>query len=218
MSANLRTTDPATTRRRRSIRASAPLGGWRTVDLLTIAFLGVAFGIAYWGWGFAYRVPSEALGAIFPPLGGITSAPWLVAGVVGGLVVRRPGAALFCEVLAALVSMLPGTQWGFGTFLAGVLQGVGAELAFAALGYASFGIGAAALAGALSSPLEVVYEWFTYYPDWAMAWKVAYLGIGAVAGAVIAGGLGIAITRALATAGALNAFPPGQELRERHAV
>lgn len=209
------TTTPTNTR---SLRASAPLMGWRTVDLLTIAFLGVAFGIAYWGWGLAYEAPSAPLTAIFPPLGAITAAPWLVAGVVGGLVVRRPGAALFCEVLAALVSMLPGTKWGFSTLLAGIFQGVGAEIAFALLGYAAFGAGAAALAGALSSPIEVLYEWFTYYPDWSMAWKLAYLGLGAAAGAVIAGGLGLAITRGLARAGALNAFPPGQERREQRAV
>ena len=90
-----------------------------------------------------------------------------MAGVVGGLVVRRPGAALLCEVVAALVSMLPGTKWGASTLVAGVLQGLGAELAFAVLGYAVFGLGAAMLAGALSAPFEVVYESATYYPDWA---------------------------------------------------
>ena len=53
-----------------------------------------------------------------------------MAGVVGGLVIRRPGAALLCEVVAALVSMLPGTKWGFTTLVSGVLQGLGAEIAF----------------------------------------------------------------------------------------
>ena len=40
-----------TIERTRSIRATAPLAAWRTVDILTIAFLGAAFGIAYWGGG-----------------------------------------------------------------------------------------------------------------------------------------------------------------------
>ena len=34
-----------------TVLATRPLMGWRTVDLLTIAFLGVAFGVAYWGYG-----------------------------------------------------------------------------------------------------------------------------------------------------------------------
>lgn len=201
-----------------SILASRPLMAWRTVDILTIAFLGAAFGIAYWGWGLAYQVPGAALTSIFPPLAGITGAPWLIAGVVGGLVVRRPGAALMCEVVAALVSMIPGTQWGFTVLVSGVLQGLGAELAFLALGYASFGLGAALFAGAMSAPLEAIYEWFVYWVDWGWGYKIAYLFILTAAGAVIAGGLGWLLTRALAAAGALDAFPPGQEHREARAA
>ena len=211
-------TPTLTERRSASIRASRPLMGWRTVDLLTIAFLGAAFGIAYWAWGQAYSAPGDALSALFPPLAAVVGAPWLLAGVVGGLVVRRPGAALLCEVLAALVSMLPGTKWGFSTFVAGVLQGLGAEAAFALLGYGAFGIAAAALAGALAAPLEAVYEWFTYWMDWAWGWKIAYLLILTASGAVVAGVGGWLLTRALASAGALNAFPPGQEARDHRAV
>ena len=76
--------------RRGSIRASGSLWGWRTVDLLTVTFLGAAFGVAYWAWGLAYTAPRRGLEAIFPPLQGIAGAPWLMAGVVGGLVIRRP--------------------------------------------------------------------------------------------------------------------------------
>ena len=138
---------------------SAPLTGWRTVDLLTVAFLGAAFGIAYWGWGLAYNAPASAISAGFPPLAGLFAGPWFIAGVVGGLVIRRPGAALLCEVVAALVSMLPGTQWGATTLVSGIVQGLGAELAFALLGYAAFGVWSPpSLAGALAGPLEAVYE------------------------------------------------------------
>jgi energy-coupling factor transport system substrate-specific component len=201
-----------------TIRATGSLLAWRTVDILTVAFLGAALGIAYWGWGLAYEAPAAPLKAIYPPLAGITGAPWLIAGVVGGLVVRRPGAALLCEVVAALVSMVPGTQWGFTTLISGILQGLGAEIGFALLGYGSFGLVAALLAGALSAPLEAVYEWFVYWTDWGWGYKVSYLVILTVAGAVIAGGLGWLLTRALAAAGALAAFPPGQEVRESRAV
>ena len=212
------TADSTTTPRRGSLGATRPLTRWRTVDLLTVAFLGAAFGIAYWGWGIAYAAPSGVLENAFPPLQGITGAPWLMAGVVGGLVVRRPGAALLCEVVAALVSMLPGTKWGVTTLVSGILQGLGAEIAFLILGYAVFGLGAALLAGALSAPLEVVYEWSVYWVDWDWGYKLAYGAILTVAGAVIAGGLGWLLTRALARSGALNAFPPGQEAREKRAV
>jgi energy-coupling factor transport system substrate-specific component len=208
----------ATTTRRRSIRASGTLWGWRTVDLLTVSFLGAAFGVAYWAWGLAYTAPAAGLEAVFPPLQAITGAPWLMAGVVGGLVIRRPGAALLCEVVAALVSMLPGTKWGFTTLVSGILQGLGAEIAFLILGYAAFGLGAALLAGALSAPLEALYEWQVYWTDWDMGYKLAYGAILTVAGAIVAGGLAWLLTRGLARAGALGAFPAGQEARESRAV
>jgi energy-coupling factor transport system permease protein len=212
------TSQAPVTGRRRSILASRPLMAWRTVDLLTVAFLGVAFGIAYWGWGLAYQAPGNALAAVFPPLQGIVGAPWLMAGVVGGLVVRRPGAALFCELIAAVVEALPGSQWGVATLVSGTLQGLGAEVAFAVLGYGVFGIGAAVLAGALSAPLEAVYEWYVYWTDWGWDYKVIYAVVLTVSGAVIAGGVGWLLTKALAKAGALNAFPPGQEARESRPV
>ena len=201
-----------------TIRATGALAHWRTIDLLTCAFLGVAFGVAYWAWGLAYQAPSTALAAVFPPLQGLAAAPWLMAGVVGGLIIRRPGAALFCEVVAAAVEALIGNIWGLSTLWSGLLQGAGAELALLLLGYASFGLGAAVLAGALSAPFEAVYEWYAYWADWGWGYKVAYLVILTAGGAVVAGGLGFLLTRALAGAGALNAFPPGQERREAEAV
>ncbi|MEP6856421.1 MAG: ECF transporter S component [Pedococcus sp.] len=204
--------------RRGSIRASAPLTGWRTVDLLTVAFLGAAFGIAYWGWGLAYEAPANAISAGFPPLSGLFAGPWFMAGVVGGLVIRRPGAALACEVIAALVSMLPGTQWGATTLVSGVVQGVGTELAFALFGYTAFGLAAAVAAGALAGPLEAGYESTNWIKDWALGWKFAYAGILTVSGAVVAGAGGWLLTKALAKAGALGAFPAGQEERESRAV
>ena len=204
--------------RARSILATRPLMGWRTVDILTITFLGAALGIAFWGWGVFYNGPLSAITFGFAPLGGLFAGPWFLAGVVGGLVVRRPGAALFCEVVAALVSMVPGTEWGATTLLSGIVQGLGTEIAFALLGYRAFGIAAAVLAGALAGPFEAVYESFTWIQDWSFAWKVAYAGVLALSGAVVAGAGGWLLTRALAAAGALNAFPPGQEHRETRAV
>lgn len=222
---------------RRSITATRPLLGWRTVDIVTIAFLGAALGIAFWGWGIVYNGPVTALKIGYAPLMGLFVGPWLLAGVVGGLVVRRPGAALFCEVVAALVSMLPGTEWGATVLVSGILQGLGAELAFALLGYRLFGVGAAALAGVLATPLEWLFETLSFPASWAdvpglsvlaggggwyAAWdltdKLVYLAAMGVSGLVLAGVVGWVLTRALARAGALSAFPAGQEHAERRAV
>ena len=202
----------------RYVLASRPLLAWRTVDILTVTFLGVALGIAMWGWGILYNGPLTALGFTFRPAMGLFVGLWFIGGVVGGLIVRRPGAALACEVVAALVSMLPGTEWGATVLIAGVLQGLGAELGFAIFRYRAWGVAAALTAGALSAPLEWVYEIVTWYADWSLQWQLVYLGAMVVSGAVIAGLGGLALVRALAGAGALDAFPPGQERREARAV
>jgi energy-coupling factor transport system substrate-specific component len=202
----------------KNITASGPLLRWRTIDLLTAAFLGVAFGVAYWGWGLAYEAPANAISAGFPPLSALVVWPWLVAGIVGGLVIRRPGAALFTELLAAIVSALIGTQWGLTVLVSGFLQGLGVELGFAIFGYQLFRWAPLLVGGFLGGAFEAVYEWYSYWTDWAFGYKLAYLfllgGSVAIFGSLVA----LAITRLLAKAGALNPFPPGQEVRERHAV
>ena len=137
-----------------------------------------------------------------------------MAGVVGGLVIRRPGAALLCEVIAALVSMLPGTQWGATVLVSGIVQGLGTELAFALFGYTAFGLVAAVARRRTRGPLEAGYEATNWTKDWGLGWKLAYAGILTICGAVVAGAGGWLLTKALAKAGALAAFPPGQEERE----
>ena len=73
----------------------------------------------------------------------------------------------------------------------------------------------AVLGGTLSAVFEIVfYEWYSYVAEYSSAWKAIYLGCGMVSGAIIAGVGGWALVRGLARAGALNAFPPGQEVRE----
>jgi len=202
----------------RTVLAESPLRRWRTNDLVTAALLAVATGLAFWTWNFAYEVLSKPLGAVLAPLTALLGGTWFLAGVLGGLVIRRPGAALFCELLAALVSALLGNQWGWTTVMSGIVQGLGAELVFAVLLYRRFGLPTAALAGAAAGAAGAVYEWFAYWQGFTWTFKLVYLGSYALSGAVIAGVGGWLITRALARAGALNALPPGREAVEHRAA
>jgi energy-coupling factor transport system substrate-specific component len=201
-----------------TITASGPLTRWRTIDLLTCAFLGVAFGVAYWAWGLAYEAPSAAVSAAFPPLSALFAWPWLVAGIVGMLVIRRPGAAVFTELLAAVVSALIGTQWGLTTVVSGLLQGLGVELGFALFGYAVYSWAPLLVGGFLGGAFEAVYEWYSYWTDWGFGYKITYLLLLGGSVAIFGSLLAVGLTKLLANAGALSAFPPGQETRERAAV
>jgi energy-coupling factor transport system substrate-specific component len=191
--------------------------GWRGVDLITAAMLAVAFGVAFWGFDtFIYPVLTVAT-AGFPPVGELMLGVWLVPAVVGGLVIRRPGAALFTELVAANVELLLGNKWGVAVLLSGVLQGLGVELALALFRHRRFNVVVAVLGGVLAATFEIVlYEWQSYVAAYSTAWKTIYLLCGMASGAVIAGVGGWALVRALVKTGALNAFPPGQEVRESH--
>lgn len=193
-------------------------GSWRVIDMLTAAMTGVVFGVVYWGWDAVYNGLGAAVTAM-GPVQGLLGGPWLLAGVVAGLLVRRPGAALFGELVAASVEALfPGNTWGWTTLISGGLQGVGVEVALAVFLYRRFGWAVAALSGALAAVGEMTYEWSEYWQGYTLDWKLAYLGAFMVSGAVVAGLGGWALTRALAATGAIDALPPGREAAARHTV
>ncbi len=204
--------------RPRTILASGRLTRWRGVDFITAAMLAVAFGVVFWAFDTFLYPGVSALTVGFPPAGELALGVWLIPAVIGGLVVRRPGAALFTELIAANVELLLGNQWGVAVLLSGALQGIGVEIVLALLLWRRFGVVVAVLAGIASAVLEIVgYEWWAYVPGYSWTWRIVYLLCGAISGAAIAGVGGWALVRALAHAGALNAFPPGQEVRETHA-
>ena len=130
---------------------------YRTIDLVTIATLAVAFGVIFWGWGELYAPLSGLAVFSFPPSAALLAGPWLIAGVVGGLIVRKPGAAFATEFLAAAVStvVIGGTDRGLTVFASGFFQGLGArKLVFLAVFYKRFGLLVAMAAGALAAIIE----------------------------------------------------------------
>lgn len=186
---------------------------YRTIDLVTMAMLGVAFGVVLWGWGKIYALADVATLIAYPPAGALLGGGWLIAGVVGGLVIRKAGAAVGTELIAAFVSMLlPGNEWGWTVMGSGLVQGLGVELVLAVFAYRSFAPAVAALGGAVAGAMESVFEWFTWYRDWDMVYKLAHLGMFALSGAVIAGLGGWLLVRALARSGALDSFAAGHEV------
>lgn len=201
-----------------TVTAKGPLLAYRTVDLVTTAMIGVALGVAYQGWGYVFNAVQPAFVG-FPPASGLLAGLWFVSGTIAALVVRRPGAAVVAELLAACVEAFLGSSWGPATLISGLLQGIGVELAFAFFAYRSFRPWWAALGGILAASFECVgYEWWSYWRDWGLDWKLVYLAVTAFSGAVFCGLLAPALVRALAATGVLDTFPPGREHRQASAV
>lgn len=188
--------------------------GWRTVDIVVAAVLAVAFGLVFAAWNnLVYPTVSAPLTG--SPLAPLVAGIWLMPGVVGGLVIRKPGAALFTEVVAATVSMLFGSVWGLTVFMSGVWQGLGAEIVFALFAYRRWGLGAALFAGGGAGAAMGLYEAFVYYgAGYAFDWQVVYVLSAVATGVVIAGALGWLLVRALARTGALAPFASGRTQAE----
>ncbi|MCC9144666.1 MULTISPECIES: ECF transporter S component [unclassified Arthrobacter] len=193
----------------RSARSAASGRSWRVVDIVVASVLAVAVGVVFWAWSLGYAGIS-ALTAAFPPLAGLYTGGWLIAGVLGGLIIRKPGAAVYCEMLAAAVSGVLGTQFGLSVLLSGFLQGLGAELVFLLFLYRRFTLPVALLAGLGSGLFLGLSENVLYNVEWAAQWQLLYVLLTAVSGAVLAGGLSWLAVRALARTGALAPFASGR--------
>ncbi|WP_081689811.1 ECF transporter S component [Leifsonia xyli] len=186
---------------------------WRVVDIVVASVVAVASGVVFWAWGQAWNPLSGPVTALLPGFQGILNGPWLFAGVLVALIVRKPGAALYGEVVAAVVSMLVGTQWGFATLFSGVVQGLGAEIVFALFLYAKWTLPPALLAGAGAGLAESVLDLFYSYPGVAPGFAIVYTVTTTISGVVVAGLGSWALVRALAKTGALDRFASGRERR-----
>ena len=189
--------------------------GWRVIDIVTAAVLGVACGLIFVAWNPVGGAAFDVLGKVLPGLGGLAAGIWLLGGTLGGYVIRKPGAALFVELLAATVSMALGSQWAIATLYSGLAQGIGAEIVFALVAYRRFNVWVAAAAGGLSFACEWFLELFTEGNlAKEVSFNVVYLVSGALSGIVLAGLLAWALTNALAKTGALDRFASGRGARE----
>lgn len=186
---------------------------WRTVDIVLGAVLAVAFGAVFQAWNLLWTAVSPAFFSL-PPLQGFMYGVWLVPAVLVPLVIRRPGAALLGEGVAAVASALFGAPWGLLTIVYGLMQGGAAELVFAMGLYRRWGLPTALLAGAAAGGAAVLLDLVLYYPSWAVGFQALYAALVIPSAALVAGLGGWLLVRALTRTGVLNAFPAGREQPE----
>ena len=183
---------------------------WRVVDLVTATAIAAASGLIFWVWDLICTAPLALFGAVTPGLEGILNAFWLFAGPLAAIIIRKPGAALYAETVAAMLELLLGNQWGAGgSLVVGIMQGLGAELGFALLAYRVWNLAATMLSGALAGLGCGIYYWVKN-PGWSALRAGIYPGTSVISGALIAGALSWALYRMLVKTGALDHFAAGR--------
>jgi energy-coupling factor transport system substrate-specific component len=186
-------------------QSEGPVGGWKTRDVLAAAAMAVPLGLVWvYGWAIVWTTGR----ALLPELGFFLDGFYIIGGVLVGYVLRRPGAALLGEMIAALIE-LPLTPFGVVVLWLGFLQGIGVEAVFAATRYRNWSLRVlmlAGMAGALVGWFGYDYWMYGYYRQ-EIGRQILLLAIKLVGAAVLGGGLGKLIGDALAKTGVLNNFP-----------
>jgi energy-coupling factor transport system substrate-specific component len=179
---------------------------WRTRDIVIAAVIGVAFGVVFWAWGLAWAA-FDPVFAFAPPAKDLLYAVWLIPAVLAPYIIRKPGAAVFAEMVAAGVSALLGSQWGVDTLLSGFLQGAAAELVFAFTLYRNWSFGVLALAAVASALAAWLHDWVLYYPETDTTIQLVRGFAMAISAVIIVAGGTVFLTRSLRRAGVLEGFP-----------
>ena len=198
-----------TTTDRTSSATAARSTRWRPVDIVVASVLGVAGGLLLVLWNVAYS-PIETALAFYPPASALVGGMWLLPGVLGALVVRRPGAAVYVELVAAVLSALVGNQWGFSTVYYGLLQGLGAEAVFAVLRYRRWSLPVVLAGGAVAGVVGGLLNIVLYYTSFSTSHQLVYLAFIVLSGVVIAGGGSWLLAGALRRTGALAPLASGR--------
>ena len=199
-----------------SIVEAKPILKWRVVDIAVASVIGVASSLIYWFVSFISTVPWSLLESVVPGFAGIINGLWLFAGPLAAIIVRKPGAALYAEIVAGVLEALIGNMWGgVETFLMALVQGLFAEIAFMIFAYKKWNLGVTVLSGALSGLGCWGYSFFTHLQaiDLTGSYGIVYLITTVISGALIAGLAMWYLYSGIAKTGALDQIASGRQVK-----
>ncbi|GGO02897.1 ECF transporter S component [Saccharibacillus kuerlensis] len=179
--------------------------GLTLTDVLVTVVVSLVLGIVYHLWASV----SSVAGLLFLQSNELVYGMWFAASTLAFLLIRKPGVALIAEIAAAHLEIAFGSAYGIQLLLYSVVQGLGAELVFAAFRYrkaTAFVAGLAGIAAAAGSLLaDIYYGYVTEYATWLLILKYT---LRAISGFVIAGYLMYGLAKLLEKAGVTQSLQP----------
>ena len=175
---------------------------WTLREILIAAVLGAVFAVLYLAWVQVWLVAQAAFGVVaMDAMMGF----WFIVSIIAAAIIRKPGAALLCETLAAGVEVLLGSPAGLMLLVSGAIQGAGAELVFAATRWRIYSLPVLMLAGVGSAILSFAYTWVLFdYGALSPALLVVMFVVRCLSGALLGGLMGHLTTEALYRTGVLS--------------
>ena len=191
---------------------------WKLKDIVLMSVLGVVFGLIYLAF---FGVGNMIFGVLTPiglgPLSyELIFGIWFIVSIIAAYIIRKPGVAFTSEVIAALTEVLVGSTAGPALILSGMVQGLGAEVAFAATRWKDYRLRILLLSGMTAATVSFPYHFFVSgyaaYTNWIV---ISMLITRLISGALIAGLLGKYIADQLAATGVLSGYPIGKERQQQ---
>ncbi|TWT00952.1 ECF transporter S component [Planomicrobium sp. CPCC 101079] len=180
------------------------LKSWKLKEIVLMSLFGVVFGIVYLLAIHLGNIWAAAIGPIaYEWMFGI----WFIVSIISMHIIRKPGAAVLPETLAAIIEVMLGNAAGPRLILSGVIQGLGAEAAFALTGYKRFNLAIFMLAGAGSAVFSFVYGYFmSGYAALDPSFVALMFTLRVLSGMIIAGIGGKYLADSLLATGSLRGY------------
>ena len=181
------------------------LKSWKLKEVVLMSVFAVVFAVVYLLFVQVGNIWAGVIGPIaYEWIFGI----WFIVSIICAYIIRKPGAALLSETMAAMIEVMIGNAVGPRLILSGLVQGLGAEAAFAATGYKRYDWWVLCLAGVGSAVFSFAYGFLVSgYAALDPSLLVLMFTLRVISGAVIAGLGGKYLSDGLLATGALRGYP-----------
>lgn len=185
------------------------LKSWKLKEVVLLSVFAVVFAVVYLLFVHVGNIWAGVIGPIaYEWIFGI----WFIVSIITAYIIRKPGAALLSETMAAMIEVMIGNAVGPRLILSGIVQGLGAEAAFAATGYKRYDWWVLCLAGIGAAVFSFVYGFFVSgYAALDPSLLVWMFTLRVISGAVIAGLGGKYLSDGLLASGALRGYAISQD-------
>lgn len=194
---------------------------WKPQDIAVGAALGVACGLVFWAFDFAYTPVSSLLSAILPGLMSLFHGFWYFSGPLALLILRKPGAAVYVNLVGALAEALIGNRFSVVSILiAALLEGISSDIPFAIACYRKFNLPLSVASGAFTALTYGLYLLFFYFQGVAPLSPrgITHMICELIGGTVIAGAMSWFLYLAIGRTGVLDRLASGRDLPGRKTV
>ncbi|GAK42351.1 ECF transporter S component [Paenibacillus urinalis] len=190
------------------------MGAWKLRDIIVLSSLSVVFAVIY----LVFLQIGNLLTGVMGPMGyEVIFGIWFIVSIIAAYIIRKPGAAFLSETIAGIIEVLIGNTTGPILIVSAMIQGLGAEMVFAAVRYRKYSLPVLMLSGIGAAVFSFAWGYFrSGFAALSPEFVIAMLAVRIISGAILAGLLGKWIADALVRTGVLRSFPVAKAAARSH--